>query len=236
LPNRKLTTGVGAFYVILVSLAVVFISDPQLVFTGAWKTLEVVRHSQQWMTLASRPEVIPAALPVRSRERRADGATAIEDKPKAQRITIRYGSTIYGIATDVYGANAVLGMDLIKEFNPLIQNLNWVSAGQEMLLPILNPETLLRQQRDGSYRLILGSFFSQKEADQLAGRIIKSGYHILITPKQLTNNLALYRLEIDSLKNLSEASETLEAGIRNQWLSLPLRTAAEQLIPARSIY
>ena len=40
------------------------------------------------------------------------------------------GATIYQIAIDAYGANTVLGMDLIKEFNPQIEDLNWVSAGK----------------------------------------------------------------------------------------------------------
>ena len=59
----------------------------------------------------------------------------------------------------------LLGMDLIKEFNPEIQNLNWVNAGQDLLLPVLKQETLLRQQADGSFRLAIASFLSRREAD-----------------------------------------------------------------------
>jgi hypothetical protein len=225
--------GVGTFSVILVSLAVVFITDPQLVFTGALKTIEAVRHnSQQWMLLVTGPETVP---PAKARNLRLDDA-AVELKRNEQRVTIQYGSTIYAIANDAYGANAVLGMDLIKELNPEIQNLNWVSAGQEILLPIFTRETLLRQQPDGSYRLIIASFLSQKETNQMAGRIIKAGYQILITPKRVSNNLVLYRLEIDSLKNLLEATQTLETGLKNQWITFPVQTATGQRGPADSSY
>jgi hypothetical protein len=234
-PERKLKTGLRAFSVILVSLAVVFISDPQLVSTGALKTFEVVRHnSQQWMMLVNRPEIISHTPTLRARESRS-GNPAVESKPNGQRATVRYGSTVYGIATDIYGANAVLGMDLIKQLNPEIENLDWVSAGQEILLPALTRETLLRQKPDGSYRLIIGSFFSRKEAEQLAARIIKSGYQVLITPGQLTNNLALYRLEIDSLKNASEATQSFETALTRQWLTLP-GGASEQSAPQESSY
>jgi hypothetical protein len=235
-PKRRLKSGVRAFSVILVSLAVVFISDPQLVFTGALKTFEAVRHnSQQWMTLVPRPEIIPTIPPDARPEVRSDNPAA-ENSRNEQRVTIRYGSTIYGIANDIYGTNAVLGMDLIQEVNPGIQNLNWIAAGQEILLPALTRETLLRRQPDGSYRLIVGAFFSQKEADQLADRIIKTGYQILITPKRLSNNLALYRLEIASLKNLSEATQSLEAGLRNQWIALAVKTDSAQSARSDSSY
>ena len=59
-------------------------------------------------------------------------------------------------------------MDLIKEFNPQIKNLNWVSAGQDLLLPRLTRETLLRKQPDGSYRLIVASFRNLRGADEYA--------------------------------------------------------------------
>lgn len=228
--RRGMKAGVGTFSVILVSLAVVFITDPQLVSTGVLKTLEAVRHnSQQWMLLVNRAGMIP---PTQPRNLRLDDP-GVEVKRTEQRVTIQYGSTIYAIASEAYQANAVLGMDLIKELNPEIQNLNWVFAGQDILLPIFTQETLLRQQPDGSYRLIIGSFLSRKEADQLAGRIIKAGYQILITPKRISNNFVLYRLEIDGLKNLLEATQSLKTGLKNRWLTFPVKTATT---PAGSNY
>jgi general secretion pathway protein A len=222
----RLKSGAGAFCVILISLTVFFISEPQLVFTSALKTFEAVKqNSQQWLGLVSRPALLPALRPVSPPEAPPPPA---EENPREQRVTIRYGSTIYGIASDIYGANAVLGMDLLKELNPQIQNLNWISAGQEILLPALTEQTLLRRQPDGSYRIIVGSFFSQREADQLAARIINAGYQILITPKRLSNNLSLYRLEIDSLKNMTEATHGLEAGLKNEWITLAVKTDNRQ--------
>ena len=82
----------------------------------------------------------------------------MEFKRKEQRVVIPQGSSIYKIVTDTYRANTALGMDLIKEFNPEIKNLNKISAGQDLLLPSLTRETLLRKQPDGSYRLIVASF------------------------------------------------------------------------------
>jgi hypothetical protein len=111
-------------------------------------------------------------------------------------------------------------MDLIKEFNPQINNLNWVSAGQELVLPALTRETLVRQQGDGSYRLIIASYIKRTEADELANRIGKEGYQVIITRKRVSNDLLLHRLEIDGLKTLEEATQSLKTGLKKEWLTL----------------
>ena len=130
---------------------------------------------------------------------------------------IQQGTNIHKIASDAYGANTTLGMDLIKEFNPQIKNLNWVSAGQDLLLPPLTRETLLRQQPDGSYRLIVASFRSLRGADEYA-RLLGNN-RITITPRRVSDNLLLYRVEIDGLKNLEEANQAWESGLRNEWIA-----------------
>lgn len=215
----------GTFLAILLSLGVFFITDPQTVFTGVVRTLRFVMHnSQQWILLINRPEIVRPKPNAEARSVQLEPKSQ-EIKRTDQRLTIRYGSTIYNIASDAYGANAVLGMDLIKEFNPQIQDLNWISAGQELLLPILTPQTLLRRQRDASYRLIMGSFLSRKQADERARRIIQRGYQAIVTPKPVSNNLILYRVEVDRLKNHRDAAQALEIGVRNAWLSFPVKTA-----------
>jgi general secretion pathway protein A len=135
------------------------------------------------------------------------------------RVIIKQGTTISTIANDAYGGNAVLGMDLIKEFNPQINDLNWISAGQELLLPVLKGRTLVRQQTDGSYRLIVSSFLTRTEADQLGRYIGKEGYQVVITSNRASTGLLLHRVEIDGLKNLEDAIQALEAGLKNQWFT-----------------
>jgi hypothetical protein len=110
-------------------------------------------------------------------------------------------------------------MDLIKEFNPHIRNLNRVIAGQELSLPSLTQETMLRKQPDGSYRLIAASFPSIRGADEFARLLGDKGYRILITPKRVSDSLLLHRVEIDGLKDLHEANQAWETGLRNEWLT-----------------
>ena len=143
----------------------------------------------------------------------------VELKWKGQRVMIQYGATIYKIAMDVYGANTDLGMDLIKEFNPQIEDLNWVSAGQDLLLPSLTRETLLRQHPDGSYHLIVASFRRLTGAEEHARLLRNKGYQVTITPRRVSDDLLLHRVEIDGLKNLEEANQIWQTGLRNEWLA-----------------
>jgi type II secretory pathway predicted ATPase ExeA len=133
-------------------------------------------------------------------------------------VTIQTGSTIFQIATDAYGSHAVLGMDLIKEFNPEIQNLNLINAGQELLLPVLKQETLLRQQVDGSFRLAIASFLSRREADGFAQRVMQDGFGVIITARRVSSNLVLHRVEIDGLKELQAVNQTIQVGFKSRWL------------------
>jgi general secretion pathway protein A len=207
--RRMVRVGVETCLTLLVFFALASVIDPKNFLTIAGRSFEVAKHNlNQWVALVTHQEVA---------SEKANPEVKFERKE--QRVTIPHGSSIYQIAADTYGANTALGMDLIKEFNPQIKNLNWVSAGQDLLLPHLTKETLLRKQPDGSYRLIVASFRSLRGADEYAQLLNNKEYQITITPKRVSDNLLLYRVEIDGLKNLEEANQAWESGLRNEWLA-----------------
>jgi general secretion pathway protein A len=195
--RRLVDAGVGTLLGILAFVAVVSVIDPRSLLNIAGRSFEVVKQ-----------ESVP---------KKANAE--VEFKRKDQRVTIQYGATIYKIAIDAYGAYTDLGMDLIKEFNPQIEDLNWVFAGQDLLLPSLTRETLLRQQPDGSYHLIVASFRSLKGADEHARLLRSKGYQVTITPRRVSDDLLLHRVKIDGLKNLEEANQIWQTGLRNEWLA-----------------
>jgi len=225
-PNRTfqqrvrpvVNTVVVTFLVILVFVLVSVVTVPQSFFTSPVRTLE------PFMDNANKTVLSVTRQNTLSQETNAEAESAghknseIEFKWKHP-VIIQYGSTIYEIANDAYGANVILGMDLIKEFNPQIKNLNWVSAGQDLVLPALTRETLVRQQGDGSYRLIVASYIKRTEADNLANRIGKEGYQVIITRKRVSSDLLLHRLEIDGLKTVEEATQSLKTGLKKGWLT-----------------
>src|SRR4029077_12547722 len=133
--RHRTRVGVEAFLVILGFVAVASLFDPRNFFTTAGRGLEVAKHNlNQWVLLITHQEAVPEKA-----------HAEVKSERKEQRIIVPRGSSIYKIATDTYGTNTALGMDLIKEFNPEIKNLNRVAAGRDVLLPSLTPERLIRR-------------------------------------------------------------------------------------------
>ena len=167
-------------------------------------------------------------------EKRRAGNTV---KRQYKRVIIQQGSTIQKIAADTYGSNKILGLDLIKDFNPQIQNLNRVLPGQDLILPPLSPETLLREQPDGSYRFIVASFSNRPDALAYVRVLTNEGYQATIIPSRIADDLSLQRVEIVGLKNFQEAMQTWETGLNKQWFtSLGRLNGGDQLSKADLAY
>jgi general secretion pathway protein A len=208
--KRVLRLGVEACLVILGLITIASFIDPKNFLVNAGRTLETAKGNlNQWARFINHHEALPAKA-----------IAEVKFEPKEQQVIIPRGSSIYKIASEAYGTNNALGMDLIKEFNPGIKSLSRVFAGRAVLLPSLTPETLLRRQTDGSYRLIVASFQSPTGADEYARRLKNKGYQVSITPRKVADDLLLYRVEIDGLHNPEEANHIWLAGLRNDWLGL----------------
>jgi general secretion pathway protein A len=220
--RRIAKVGIETSLLIFVFLALASTIDPRNIGTIAGRGLEVAKHNlNQWVVFVTQQATIPKKV-----------NAEVEFKRKEQRVVIPQGSSIYKIVTDTYRANAALGMDLIKEFNPEIKNLNKISAGQDLLLPSLTRETLLRKQPDGSYRLIVGSFQNLRAANEYARLLNSKGHQVTITSRKISNSLLVHRVEIDGLKNLEEANQIWETGVRNEWITLagnPVSTGTREI-------
>ena len=132
---------------------------------------------------------------------------------------VQPGSTVAEIAASTYGAQRNLGLDLIKEYNTHIENLNRIAAGQRLWLPPISRETLVHQQSDGSYNLILASVRIPQQSAQLAQIARLKGYDVVITPRRVSDDLVLYRVEINGLENISAVNQAWETASANQWIS-----------------
>jgi general secretion pathway protein A len=204
--RSMLGVGVGTFLGLLILATAASVFDPP---DFSRRGLEVFKDNlSQWLVPVTREQVAPKKV-----------SAEVEFKRSDRRVLVEPGSTMRKIASDAYGSNVVLGLDLIKEFNPQINNLNRVVAGQDLLLPSVTQETLLRKQPNGSYRLIVASFASQTGASESARLVGNTGYQVMITPKRVSDDLLLYRVEIDGLKNLEEANQAWETGLRNEWFA-----------------
>lgn len=228
-PIGAFAAAAAASLAIVILLGFASLTDPGKFFTGASESLNgYQKNLAEWALLVTGQNANP---PKRMNVKIADTrqqTAEITAKSNDHRLTIQNGSTVFQIATDAYGSrSAILGIDLIKEFNPDIANLNWINAGQDLLLPALNEETLLRQQQDGSFRLIVASFLSRREAEDFAERIVRDGFPVVVTVRPVSNNLVLHRLEINGLRNREDAKHPIHIGFINRWLPFTPKPAIE---------
>jgi hypothetical protein len=133
-------------------------------------------------------------------------------------IVVQLGSTVAEIAANIYGAQRNLGLDLIKEYNTHIENLNRIIAGQRLWLPPVSRETLVRQQADGSYSLILTSFRTPQQSAQLANIVRQNGYDTVVIPRRVSDDILLYRVEISRLPDVDAVNQACEIALANQWI------------------
>jgi hypothetical protein len=138
----------------------------------------------------------------------------------ARPIVIPHGATIADIALKTYGGYNLLAIDLIKELNPHIDNLNWIRAGEQLQLPTLDAETLIRRQADGSYHLIVGSFLSNQAAERTRDRLRRAGYQATSTTRRLTDNLEVHRVALTGLPTREVAQQAWNTARANCWLQI----------------
>ncbi len=122
-------------------------------------------------------------------------------------IIIRQGATVSETVLKGYGSYSALALDLIKEWNPHIQDLDLVLAGERLFLPPLDRKALVGKQPDGSYRLILGSYRSLAKAERLAQAARRRGYGAKVVPRRVSRTLTLYRVEIGGLQGPGEVDQ-----------------------------
>jgi cell division septation protein DedD len=114
----------------------------------------------------------------------------------------------------------MLAIDLIKELNPHIEDLDRIQPGERLTLPPLSAETLIRSQVDGSYRIVLTSFLSSAAAEKLGDEVRRRGYQPRITRRQVTGQLTLYRVEIAGVTSRHDAEPVWKAAVANCWVSI----------------
>jgi hypothetical protein len=139
------------------------------------------------------------------------GSAPARSRPPIRQVVLQRGATLSGIAWSAFGPRMYLALDLLKDLNPNIENLNRVLAGQRLRLPRLGLDDVVRAERDGSYRLILDSFPSPDDAQALSGAVRARGYDVVVTPRQISNDLMLSRVEITGLPDKAAARRAWEA-------------------------
>jgi general secretion pathway protein A len=157
-------------------------------------------------TPAPQPPSVTASLATASAQPSTSATTSTADS-KGQAITVARGDTVSELVLRVYGNYSALALDLIKEHNPNIANLDRILIGQRLVLPSLSRDTLLRKQSDGTYRLILGTFPTALAAEKMGQSIRNKGYSTVVTKRPITSARILYRVELEKLPDTAAVDQ-----------------------------
>jgi|GEM_PF-306137 len=158
----------------------------------------------------------PLALPKRGEEARPAGPGGPAGRLQAASppgadasswknhpVRIESKMTVFDLVLKNYGSFNILAVDLIREHNPHLKNLEKIMVGEKIWLPPLNQETLMREQPDGAYQLILASFRNRRDAERFAQGVRAQGYTVVVTPRKIIENLVVQRVEIQGLKDIA---------------------------------
>jgi general secretion pathway protein A len=145
--------------------------------------------------------------------------TATRETEDAPFIVVPSGTTILEIVRKNYQSANILAVDVLKEMNPHLEDLDHIQIGEKIWLPPLNQETLMRQEPDGLYRLVVGSFRSLIEAEQFSQKVKAQGYRVRVLPHRISRRIVLQRVEIYLLENRD--------AVNRAWESFPVRNALQ---------
>ncbi len=157
----------------------------------------------------------PAQAASYEKERRVPEAIPVSLPPRESAVVIQRGGTVSSLAYQAYGRYDMLAIDLIKELNPHIDDLDWIRPGERLALPPLTAETLIRSQAEGGFRIVLASFLSSAAADRLGEQVKRRGFEPRIMRRQVTRRLTLYRVEIADVTSRHAAEQAWKVAVAN---------------------
>ena len=146
----------------------------------------------------------------------ADNRLAIPNKPAGnkeqniQRAVLKEaGGSLYAISMKYYQkANETL-IDLILQANPSIIDVRQINDDQEVILPIITPESYIRRVPGGLYRVHVGTFETTETAHYYSNKVSGLNKALILESHKFSPQDTWYRLSASSFSSKKEALETI---------------------------
>ncbi|HOX93621.1 MAG TPA: AAA family ATPase [Syntrophales bacterium] len=165
--------------------------------------------------------VVEKAIPAQPKEQHKEPLTAAAPEKV---ITVQKGWTLSLVAQQYYGLANPTVLDILLENNPEITDVNQIFVEQQIKIPALTEETLLRLEADGRYSIHLGTFGDQRSMKNLRKNPLLQGRTIETTLRIASSNVLWYRLRASGFISRGEALLTLR-GLKEQGV-LPVFSAS----------
>lgn len=122
-------------------------------------------------------------------------------------IVVEPGATVSQIVAERYGERMLLGLDLVRELNHHIPDLDRIAAGERLWLPALTPDALARRQPDGSYHLVVDARRTTAEAERVAATLERGGYAARVSDRSVVEGLMVHRVTVEALDSVERARQ-----------------------------
>jgi LysM repeat protein len=119
-------------------------------------------------------------------------------KTPATLITVKRGDTLTKLAIDQYGRVDGEILDMIKQQNPNLNNVDLISIGQEILFPALSIKS-----GEAYYTVQIGSYKDFKNAQEQFQRLIQNGNEAFILP--IADEEQAFRVTLGRFQSRPEA-------------------------------
>ena len=140
------------------------------------------------------PKAIVAKETAKEKERPAK-------RPDGKIVTVRRGNTIYGILKKSYGAANTTLFDHLLNYNPGLSHPNRLLVKQKIHIPPLTDDSLILKDRDGSFKIWLGTFLQPGYAKYLKEEPALRGKRVQVIPRKIPSGETWYRALGGKFKN-----------------------------------
>jgi len=131
------------------------------------------------------------------------GARGKADSEKI--VTVRAGETIFELCKQYYGLSNATLMDIVIDFNPDLENANYIGVNQKIRLPQITEELLILESPDHTYQIHAGTYMSPDDVVHYSNITALKEKKIEVVPRKVSPEETWYRVIIGRFPSRDDA-------------------------------
>ncbi|MBN1847936.1 MAG: AAA family ATPase [Deltaproteobacteria bacterium] len=153
---------------------------------------------------------VKAEKPAHQSDERQSVTTSDDSMPKKDEqewkeiILVKEGDTITGLTAMVYGVVNEEILDLIKQSNPEINNINFIDVGQKVYFP---KRSTSKPNVMETYTVHIASFIPLDHAQELFQKLISQGYEAYMIPINDAQKGKIFRITLGNFQKWQDAQD-----------------------------
>jgi len=120
-------------------------------------------------------------------------------------VTVRMGETISEFCRRYYGLTNVTLIDIVLDFNPGLENANFIRVNQKIRLPRITEDLLILESPDQTYQIHAGTYASPNVAGRYSNISALKEKEIEVIPRKASPEETWYRVVIGRFDNRDDA-------------------------------